>query len=62
MQDIGPAGPDKGKGGKYLVLPPAYAGGVLRLQNDDRVNAAEHAKRTLTPPAKLRSDSFAKSG
>jgi len=24
MQDIGPAGPDKGKGGKYLVLPPEY--------------------------------------
>jgi len=28
MQDIGPAGPDKGKGGKYLVLPPGYAGKV----------------------------------
>jgi hypothetical protein len=26
MQDIGPAGPDKGKGGKYLVLPPDYEG------------------------------------
>jgi hypothetical protein len=28
MQDIGPAGPDKGKGGKYLVLPPDYKGDV----------------------------------
>ncbi|MDH3638660.1 MAG: DUF1254 domain-containing protein, partial [Gammaproteobacteria bacterium] len=28
MQDIGPAGPDKGKGGKYLVLPPDYEGEV----------------------------------
>jgi len=28
MQDIGPAGPDKGKGGKYLVLPPGYEGEV----------------------------------
>jgi hypothetical protein len=28
MQDIGPAGPDKGKGGKYLVLPPEYKGDV----------------------------------
>ncbi len=28
MQDIGPAGPDKGKGGKYLVLPPEYKGKV----------------------------------
>ncbi|MDH4020900.1 MAG: DUF1254 domain-containing protein, partial [Xanthomonadales bacterium] len=28
MQDIGPAGPDKGKGGKYLVLPPGFEGEV----------------------------------
>ena len=28
MQDIGPAGPDKGKGGKYLILPPGYEGDV----------------------------------
>src|SRR5210317_1885823 len=28
MQDIGPAGPDKGKGGKYLILPPGYEGKV----------------------------------
>jgi hypothetical protein len=28
MQDIGPAGPDKGKGGKYLVLPPDYKGDI----------------------------------
>ena len=28
MQDIGPAGPDKGKGGSYLVLPPDYEGEV----------------------------------
>ena len=26
--DIGAAGPDKGKGGKYLVLPPGYDGDV----------------------------------
>jgi hypothetical protein len=26
--DIGNAGPDKGKGGKYLVLPPGYQGNV----------------------------------
>jgi hypothetical protein len=26
--DVGPAGPDKGKGGKYLVLPPGYDGDV----------------------------------
>jgi len=28
IQDIGPAGPDKGQGGKYLVLPPGYEGEV----------------------------------
>jgi hypothetical protein len=28
IEDVGPAGPDKGKGGKYLVLPPAYEGEV----------------------------------
>ena len=28
LQDIGPVGPDKGKGGKYLVLPPGYKGDV----------------------------------
>ena len=28
MSDIGAAGPDKGKGGKYLVLPPGYEGEV----------------------------------
>jgi len=28
VQDVGPAGPDKGKGGKYLILPPGYEGAV----------------------------------
>jgi hypothetical protein len=28
IEDVGPAGPDKGKGGKYLVLPPGYKGDV----------------------------------
>ena len=28
MTDLGVAGPDKGKGGKYLVLPPGYKGNV----------------------------------
>ncbi len=26
--DVGPVGPDKGKGGKYLVLPPGYEGQI----------------------------------
>ena len=28
LTDIGATGPDKGKGGKYLVLPPGYKGDV----------------------------------
>jgi hypothetical protein len=28
VQDIGPAGPDKGQGGKYLLLPPGYDGEI----------------------------------
>lgn len=28
LEDVGPAGADKGKGGKYLILPPGYAGNV----------------------------------
>lgn len=26
LEDVGPAGADQGKGGKYLILPPGYAG------------------------------------
>src|SRR5580658_414369 len=26
LEDVGPAGVDKGKGGKYLILPPAFKG------------------------------------
>ena len=28
LADIGPLGPDKGKGGKFLILPPGYTGNV----------------------------------
>src|SRR5262249_29145189 len=28
LEDVGPAGVDKGKGGKYLILPPSYRGQV----------------------------------
>ena len=28
MTDFGNAGPDKGKGGKFLILPPGYEGDV----------------------------------
>jgi hypothetical protein len=28
LEDVGPAGADKGRGGKYLILPPGYEGKV----------------------------------
>lgn len=28
LEDVGPAGVDKGKGGKYLILPPGYKGKI----------------------------------
>ncbi len=28
ISDVGPLGPDKGKGGKFLVLPPGYQGDI----------------------------------
>jgi hypothetical protein len=38
LEDVGPAGVDKGAGGKYLILPPGYAGkapeGYIALQSD----------------------------
>ena len=38
LEDVGPAGVDKGKGGKYLILPPGYKGkapaGYIALPSD----------------------------
>lgn len=38
LEDAGPAGADKGKGGKYLILPPGYQGeepaGYIVLRSD----------------------------
>jgi hypothetical protein len=38
LTDLGPPGPDKGQGGKYLILPPGYAGetpdGYFVIQSD----------------------------
>jgi hypothetical protein len=38
LEDVGPAGVDKGKGGKYLILPPGYAetipDGYIALPSD----------------------------
>jgi hypothetical protein len=38
LQDVGPAGFDQGKGGKYVILPPGYSGkvppGFICVQSD----------------------------
>jgi hypothetical protein len=38
LEDVGPAGADKGQGGKYLILPPGYNGtlpeGYIALPSD----------------------------
>ena len=47
ITDMGAAGPDKGKGGKYLILPPGYEGDVprwlLRLRVPDLWRVELHA-------------------
>ena len=39
LEDVGPAGVDKGKGGKYLILPPNYSaavpGGYITLPSNN---------------------------
>ena len=48
VTDLGNAGPDKGKGGKFLFLPPDYqgrgAGGLSRLQIADLRQPVRHAR------------------
>ena len=33
LEDVGPAGVDKGKGGKYLIFPPGSHGGICKTDN-----------------------------
>ncbi len=44
IEDVGPGGVDKGKGGKYLILPPGYKGnvpdGYIAMQSDTYANYA----------------------
>jgi hypothetical protein len=53
LEDVGPQGADKGRGGKYVILPPGYKGrppyGYIALQSDTyggyallRSNLASH--------------------
>jgi hypothetical protein len=58
MADIGPAGEDQGKGGKYLLLPPDFKGETppgffalrIRLTTATRyIRRSETARPTLMP-------------
>jgi len=44
LDDVGPAGVDKGRGGKYLILPPGYAektpDGYIPLASDTNMGYA----------------------
>ncbi len=42
VEDVGPAGPDKGEGGKYLILPPDYEGDVPKGYFVVKPNAYRH--------------------
>ena len=48
--DIGLPGPDRGEGGKYLVLPPGYDGPVPEwIQYRPRADQRRHMVRSLVP-------------
>jgi hypothetical protein len=49
IEDVGPAGRDKGKGGKYLLLPPGYEGSP-RLTWKKRALSATRQTRTSMDP------------
>jgi hypothetical protein len=56
LEDVGPAGVDKGKGGKYLILPPGYKdkppAGYIVLSSGNYEGYAllrSNLKRTATP-------------
>jgi hypothetical protein len=36
IEDVGPAGVDKGRGGEYLILPPGYNGQVRAVSSPCR--------------------------
>jgi hypothetical protein len=58
LEDVGPQGADKGRGGKYVILPPGYKGrppmGYIPLQSDTyagyallRSNLASHSNEDV---------------
>ena len=49
IEDVGPAGVDKGKGGKYLILPPGYKEKVPRATSPCRLPLPELRHSALQP-------------
>ena len=51
LEDVGPAGVDKGKGGKYLILPPGYSGAVARRLHPAPVADLSRVRAVALNPA-----------
>ena len=69
IEDVGPAGVDKGKGGKYLILPPGYKGhvpeGYIALSSGTYAGYAllrSNLKPPMTPTSPRRSHMASGSG
>ena len=56
LEDVGPAGVDKGKGGKYLILPPGYKDHRARRLHRSAVDDLCRAIRLLRSNLKSGSD------
>jgi len=57
LEDVGPAGVDKGKGGKYLILPPGFKGKAP----DDCIPLASLTSVASSPVRRRRTSSFGSS-
>ena len=55
IEDVGPAGVDKGKGGKYLILPPGYKDQVPPATSPCRPRPIR-AMRSSAPTSRAASD------
>ena len=46
VMDMGGPGPDQGKGGKYLIVPPGYKGELPKDKKDGGKYFVAHSTRT----------------
>ena len=66
IEDVGPAGADKGAGGKYLILPPDYAGdvpdGYIAVAVTDLPGPMRCCARTIAAPTMPKSPTRSHTG